>query len=171
MIPVYEGKLIIPETHVKKFFYGIVRAVSDDCDKSITVDSFILGEWNGNKKQIDRQNFPKIWMVDFDSVILIKKEAKWHPIGKKLMILRDNKEKKTEGGLIVTDQQRDNTQSLFGTVISLGYKDDVMIESNLKSGDYVMLTEWKEIHTEVGLYGKYMLVVREKDIACKVERV
>lgn len=165
-VPVYEGKLIIPQTYEGKFFYGIVLDVSDDCDKSITKDSFVLIEWNGNKQELEKN----IWLVDFDSVVLIKKETMWKAIGRRVLLLRDNKEKKTEAGLLITDQQRENTQSLYGTVISLGYKDNEEIKCELSPGDYVCLTEWNLYHKEVGLYGQYMLSVRVKDIACKVEK-
>ena len=73
--------------------------------------------------------------------------------------------------MIITNQQRENTQSLFGTVIALGYKDNKIIESNVQSGDYIMLTDWHETHREIKLYNNYMLTVYNKFIAAKVEKV
>jgi co-chaperonin GroES (HSP10) len=165
-VPVYEGKLFIPPAYQGKFFYGLVLDVSDDCDKSITKDSFILIEWNGNKQELQKN----IWLVDETSVVLVKKETIWKAIGNRILLLRDNKEKKTEAGLLITDQQRENTQSLYGTVISLGYKDNEEIVSELSPGDYVCITEWNPHHKEVGLYGQYLLSVRTKDIACRIEK-
>lgn len=166
-IPIYEGKIIFPETYKTKFFYAIVVEAAPDCDKTLTKDTFILAEWNGNKQQMDG-NF---WLVDESSIILVQRVAKWHPFGNRVMIIRDNDEKRTEAGLIITNQQRENTQSLYGTVIALGYKDNKIIESNVKSGDYIMLTDWHETHREIKLYNNYMLTVYNKFIAAKVERV
>jgi co-chaperonin GroES (HSP10) len=166
-IPVYEGKIIFPQTYKGKFFYAMVLEVADDCNKTITKESMVLIEWNGNKKQLDGN----IWLVDESSILLVKREAKWCPIGRKVMIIRDNKEKRTSAGLIITDQLKENTQSLYGTIMAFGWDKNVKVEHDLQIGDYICLTEWKPTHKEIALYDNYILVVDIKDIACKIEKV
>lgn len=165
-VPVYEGKIIFPQTYWKKFFYGIVKRSADDCDKSLTEGTFILGEWNGSKKELEKG----LWLVEEDSILLIKRETKWHPLGKRVMIIRDNDETITDSGVIITNQLRENTQSLYGTVVSLGYKDNKIIESNVSPGDYIKLRDWDVLHKEIGLHGQYMLSVLERDIICKITK-
>lgn len=165
----HEGRIILPDNYWQKFFYGFVVGKADAVDKSIQIDDLCLFSWTANKNRlpIDFSPAKDLFVFNENDVILVRDKKIMRPFGKRVLISRDNTEKKV-GNIVFHELSQSKLSSLYGVVKTLGTKNGV-IESNLKVGDYVRIEKWDLSIYEIEVDGKYCLSVPEKLISCVIE--
>lgn len=117
----------------------------------------------GDRKNSDSSTF----FCREHNIFGIIKNRLIHPVGRNVLIRRDVQEDNVNG-IIIPENRR--TQSLFGTIVRLGFTNKIFRVDGLKVGDRIRLTQWESHMVELNLEdGSYGLIVNENDILYKEE--
>lgn len=100
-------------------------------------------------------------IINTDYIALIKTEnmKEFIPLHNRVLVIPDEKEKKTKGGIIVPDTVKNTPNQGKVYASGPGYKG---VETTVKAGDKVMYQ--KNAGTEIEIEGKSYLLMREEDI-------
>ena len=87
------------------------------------------------------------------------------PLHNYVLLERIEEENKTDGGIIIPDD--DTEKPSHGRVIAVGdgaFDGDDKIPMTVKVGDVVLFAKWAASANEVKIDGKYQVLVKETDI-------
>lgn len=89
------------------------------------------------------------------------------PLHDYVFIKLEEKEQKTQGGIIIPDNVKE--QPTKGTVVAVGpgtFDNGTFVGITVKPGNTVMFPKWAGSFTEIEVNGEKLAAIRETDIIC-----
>lgn len=167
--------VIIPDVGQHSFFYGTIQSVGEKCNKVIREGcSVFLKRLKGQKVEQEGQN---TYIFKEEDILLIRWRGQWHPIGNKILIMRDVEEEQLASGIIISACRPTKDQTLFGVVLNMGLihvqaKPDSFVtkfDYPVNIGDKVKIKEWSQEIQEVGLDKMNCIIVKPSQLDYKIE--
>lgn len=161
------GMIFIPENCKGTATACVVAERGPDVPPQIKIGDIVLCEVGFGSRFEAIMPGSKMFWARMGNVYGLFRHRTIYPIGRTVLIKRDVEDKQ-EGTIVIPENRR--TQSLEGTVIRLGLTRLHSKVNDIKPGDRIRLTEWREHMRECQLEdGSFGLIVNESDILYRYE--
>lgn len=169
LTPIYEGKIIFPETFKQKLIYGIVISRGNDVNDSIQNESLVIVSWTATRTVLGKDycDNEELIVINQHDILMVKIQKAFKPFGKNALISRLNTDSK-QGQIIIHNLTNIKIQTLYGVIKTLGVFDMKEIECNAGPGDSVKIDKWTQEIKEIEIYGDYCLIVPIKQLQFKI---
>ena len=95
---------------------------------------------------------------------------KFRPLHDRVLVRRVGSEEKSAGGIIIPDSAQE--KPMEGKIVAVGdgsrSEDGTVTPLDVKAGDLVLFGKWSG--TEIKLDGEELLIMKESDIMCVIEK-
>lgn len=166
-----QGLIVAPDIAEHGYFYGSIQSVGDGCNKVIRPGALaFFKRLQGQKFVIDGGNF---FIFKEDELLLIKWRGNFHPVGNKILLMRDVEEEQLESGIWIPACRQTKDQSLFGVVFRMGLVQafpgiNLPFDYPVNIGDKVKVRGWEMDIEEVGIDQRNCIIVKPKHLDYKV---
>lgn len=178
-----QSTIIIPESVDHFFFYATITSVGEKCNKVIKPGMQAFIKRKKNRAQGHEVDGDPTYIFKQDAILLLKWRGQWHPVGNKIMVMR-NVEEEIVNGVIIPACFQTKDQTLLATVLRFGLVrklydngfiyEDIKEETDtfnypLNMGDRIKIKEWALDIQEIGMDNLNCLIIKPSHLDYKIE--